>query len=314
MLDTNAIQNSFMDLLTAFSSQAASAFSSCLFYVQHSSLQTVDLFEKLIYNKGNQQEVYTKNERLIIEKILQYHICSEFYIFEKRQRILCRIIAIDLSFSSSLIHDAIAAMKICNKALEGYNLYILVGSDSIHVGCDILGDIARTGCAISYPIEKNINWDALLYSFLEIIDEKGFVKFYYSVIDAISDVHNCYDQTEQLAQGLCVPQNDFDDFGCDISDEILYVESGSQQEGNNNKFLDFLNEVEDAKRELSYITTNKVNTLEMLFEAEEQFEKAEKTPQVSDELEQTGDDNYDEYKDLLSNPEELIKALKSKNK
>lgn len=314
MLDTNVIENSFDDLLTAFSDKAASAFSSCLFSVQHSNSETVDSFEKLIYNKGDQQEVYTKSERQLIDKISQYHICSEFHIFEKHQRVLCRIIAIDLSFSNSLIHDAIAAMKICNKALEGYNLYILVGEESVHIGCDILGDPGRTGCTISYPIEKNIKWDALVYNFWEIIDDKGFIEYYHSLINTISCIYNCYSKDEPLYNSLYSQQEDDDDAWYDISDESLYHDFYESAESPCDDFLCFIREVEDVKKDLSFITTNKINTLEMLFEAEEQVEKAEKTPQIVEEAVQNHDDHYNDYKKLLSSPEELIKALKNRNK
>lgn len=313
MLDTNVIENSFDDLLTAFSDKAASAFSSCLFSVQHSNFGTVDSFEKLIYNKGDQQEVYTKSERQLIDKVSQYHICSEFHILEKHQRILCRIIAIDLSFSKSLIYDAVAAMKICNKALEGYNLYILVGEEAIHIGCDILGDSGRTGCTISYPIEKNINWDALIYNFWEIVDDKGFIEYYHSLIEAISYVYNCYAKDELLYEPLDITSDD-DDVWYDVSDESLYHDFSVSDESSCDKLLCFTREVEDVKKDLSFITTNKINTLEMLFEAEEQVEKAEKTPHVVEEAVQNHDDHYNDYKKLLSSPEELIKALKNRNK
>ncbi len=314
MFDTNIIENSFDELLTVFSARAASAFSSCLFSIQHGSSKTVDLFEKLIYNKGNQQEIYTKNERAIIDKILQYYICSEFHVFEKHQRVLCRILAIDLSFSRSLIHDAVAAMKICNKALEGYNLYILVGEEAIHVGCDILGDAGRTGCTISYPIERNINWDALLYNFLEIIDDKGFIQYYHSTIDAISSVHNCYNRGEKLDSPSFVSSDDSDDVWYDISDDNLYMNSQNNEQESYNKLQDFMREVEDVKNELAYITTNRVNSLEMLFDAEEQMKKAEQAQQTTESLEMQNEDHYDKYKSLLSNPEELIKTLKNRNK
>ena len=314
MLDSNSIENSFDVLLTAFSDRAASAFSSCLFSVQYNKFGTTDSFEKLIYNKGNQQEVYTKSERQLIDRISQYHICSEFHIREKHQRILCRIIAINLSFSESLIHDAIATMKICNKALEGYNLYILVGEETLHIGCDILGDPGRTGCTISYPIEKNINWEALIYNFLEIIDDKGFIEYYHSLIDAISYVYNCYNKDVPSYEPLPITQEDYNNEWYDVSDESLYHDYDESAELLCDKFLCFIREVEDIKKDLSFITTNKINTLEMLFEAEEQVEKAENTPHAVEISEESNDDHYNDYKSLLSSPEELIKALKNRNK
>lgn len=316
MFDCDAIENSFDDLMTAFSNQAALDFSSCLFSSGQNISNSLESFEKYIYTKGDQQEIYTKQERLFIESVPQYCICSEFYLFENRQRITCRLIAIDLKESISLVYDSIAIMKICNKALDGFNVYILVGSDAVHIGCDVIGDASKTACAISYPIMKTINWDFLLYTFLEIVEDKGFLNYYRSLIESIAAIHTCY--TEQGNSYDSLNSVNMDDYyeerWYNVSDENLYQDAPENEDDVINHMSCFLSDVKNAKFDLSFITTNRINPLEMLFDAEIQAERAAK---VQENIKSTTEENEiqnEELSSLLSDPEKLIKALKNKKK
>ncbi len=312
MFDSYIIEDNFIDLLTAFSKQAASAFSSCLFPIEHSLPHSLGSFEKFIYNKGNPSEVYTKVERLLIARIPDYHICAEFTLFENRHRVPCRIIAIDLTNSSSLTYDAIAAMKICNKALDGFNIYILVGPNAIHIGCDILGD-ASSACVISYPIVKSINWDALLYTFMELIDDKGFLKYYHSLIEAIASVFNCYRETDAEQSVFTSYNSDEDEPWYDISKINTYRDNNDHSNDGFDLLRQFILEVEETQMELAFIKSNKVNPLEMLFDAEAQAEAAEKLNILPINNDNSQETPNEDFRALLSNPEELIKALKRKS-
>lgn len=312
MFDSYIIEDNFINLLTAFSKQAASAFSSCLFPIEHSLSHSLGSFEKFIYNKGNSSEVYTKAERLLIARIPDYHICAEFTLFENHHRVPCRIIAIDLTNASSLTYDAIAAMKICNKALDGFNIYILVGPSAIHIGCDILGD-ASSACVISYPIVKSINWDALLYTFMELIDDKGFLKYYHSLIEAIASIFNCYGEMDYEEHKFASYNDDDDEPWYDISQINPYRNNDECVNDGFDLLRQFTLEVEEAQQELTFIKSNKVNSLEMLFYAEAQAEAAEKLDVSTISTSESEKPVSQDYRVLLSNPEELIKALKRKS-
>lgn len=314
MLDSYRVENCFDDLLNAFSERNASAFSSCLFSISNKNSQTIDTFKKLIYNKGNQEEIYTKNERSIIDRIPLFSVCSEFNMYEKRHRVSCRLIAIDLTNSTSIVYDALAAMKICNKALAGFNIYIVVGPSSVYIGCDMLGGDAKTSCSISYPINSKINWESLLYIFSDITEDEGFLKYYYSLLNAILSVFNCYENVdENLYDTISYYQLEEDeDRWYDPSDVSLYHD---EQETNNELYdslIAFEDDVEDAKKELDFIKTNRVNSLEMLFEAEKQIIEATDDYQSNDTFTNEVDGYSEELHSLLSNPDELIKALKNR--
>lgn len=314
-MDSYRLENCFYDLLNMFSEKNASAFSSCLFSVKCNTSNLTESFKKLIYNNGIQEEVYTKQERLIIDSIYDYSVCSEYFIYDKHQRILCRLIAFDLTKSTSLVYDALAVMKICNKALNGFNIYMIVGSDSIHIGCDMLGGESKTSCLISYPINNKVNWESLLYIFSDVTEDKGFLKYYYSLLNTILSVFDCYDNAdadENLHNTSSYDQfEDDEDHWYDPSDESLYHD---QQKLFNNYYEPlsaFEYEVEDAKKELDFIKTNRVNSLEMLYEAEKQTEGTKEYYQHYDSSEEKN--NYsEELHALLSNPDKLIKVLKNK--
>ena len=68
------------------------------------------------------------------------------------------------------------------------------------------------------------------------------------------------------------------------------------------------------KKELDFIKTNRVNSLEMLFEAEKHEENSLETHKLNDILNFQEDEYSEELHSLLSNPDELIKALKNKSK
>ena len=313
MLDGFVIENNFIDLLTAFSNDAASAFSSCFFPVEHSTPLSVGSFEKFIYNKGNSSEVYTRIERSLIASVPNYCICNEFNLFENRHRVSCRVIAIDLRHTSSLTYDAIATMRICNKALDGFNTYILVGPNAIHIGCDILGSASQNACAISYPITRSINWDALMYTFMELIDDKGFVKYYHSLVEAIASVFNCYSDMddERYVSPYCTDEDDEPWY--DISQISTHRNNEEKADDGFDLLRRFYFEVEEAQQELAFIKSNKVNSLEMLFDAEAQADAAAKINVEPTSTVENDEPINKDYHALLSDPEELIKALKRKN-
>lgn len=313
MLDNYILETCFEDLLNVFSGKNASAFSSCLFSVDTNNTESVNSFEKLIYNKGSQEEIYTKKERLIIDNVSQFNVCSTFYMYERHQRVLCRIIAIDLTNSNSPIYDSIATMKICNKALDSFNIYILVTAKHAHIGCDLLEEKSKTSCLISTPINHKINWESLLYVFLEINDNDGFLKYYYSVTDAIASIYTCYDHKEiSNDMAFCYQSDDYEEHWYDPSDNSLYCNISEEIDEIYDLFDSFEKEVENIKKELDFIKSNRVNSLEMLFEAEKQIIQDDNDYPTND-VSNADEDIYSEkLHSLLSNPDELIKALKNR--
>lgn len=314
MLDEYMIEEKFDKLMSEFSYHTISDFSACLFSLDYKKVQDVCEFDKFIYTKGNEQEVYTKKERDIIGQIQTICIISEWCLLLKHHRVMCRVIALDLRSSTMPLYDAVAGMKICNKALDGYNTYILVCEDRIFVGCDSFGGTSKTNCEISYPIKKEIEWDALFYLFLNIKIDKDFLDYYRTLIDVVKAVDDCY-YSEQKDDEKLILMNDEDDTCYDLSNESLYIVSDEENltESNVELISDYYLEASEIMMELSYIESNKVNPLEMLFEAE----KLVYDEELSNNFSTQSRDDYvikDEHRVLLSDPEKLIKLLKGQSK
>lgn len=314
MLDEYMIEEKFDKLMSEFSYHTISDFSACLFSLDYKKVQDVCEFDKFIYTKGNDQEVYTKKERDIISQIQSVCIISECCLLLKHHRVMCRVIALDLRSSTTPLYDAAAGMKICNKALDGYNTYILVCEDKIFIGCDSFGGESKTNCEISYPIKKEIEWDALFYLFLNIKIDKDFFDYYLTLIDVVKAVDGCY-YTEKKDDEKLILMEDEDDTWYDLSDESLYIVTDEENPTGSNVDLisDYYLEASEIMMELSYIESNKVNPLEMLFEAEKLVHDEE----LANNFSTKSRDEYvikDEHRVLLSDPEKLIKLLKGQSK
>lgn len=142
-------------------------------------------------------------------------------------------------------------------------------------------------------------------------------KEYYTLLNAILSVYNCYDETdENLYNNTFYHQfEDDEDRWYDPSDESLYHAEQDIIDDLYDSLVEFEVEVKDAKQGLDFIRSNRINSLEMLFDAEQQLSDAQEEPQSDDNSSIEEDEHYSEnLHALLSNPSELIKALKNKNK
>lgn len=316
MIDEYMIEEKFDRLISDFLFHTISDFSACLFSIDYKKIQEVCEFDKFIYTKGNEQEVYTKKERDIISQIQSVCVISEWSQFLKQHRIMCRVIALDLRMSATPLYDAVAGMKICNKALDGYNTYILVCADKVFVGCDSFGGTSKTNCEISYPIKKDIEWDALFYLFLNTKIDKDFFDYYRTLMDVVKAVDDCYYTEKKEEHENLLLMDDEDDTWYDLSDESLYIVSEDEEvsEADINRISDYHLEVCEIMAELSYIESNKVNPLEMLFEAEK-IEKIDKEFQInSDNYEDHSNPDDDKLQLMHEDPEILIKVLSKQHR
>lgn len=307
MYDVSCLDEKFNNLLDCFSVDTSFAFLEELYLTNSKNTLYAGPFERFVYSFGSNTEVYTKRERDFIERISQIVVFSQFVLTGKKSSVPCHIIAVDLSSSSNLIYDAIAFMKICNKALASFNSYLIVSDNSVLIGCDDLSHGENMGCNLSFPINTAIDWEALQEIFL-YIDDKSFVKYYYSLEDAISTIGDCYPDKEIELPYICCFDEENNEY---ITIRDLQF---AQVDEYNDKYIkdDFAEEVLSSKRDLSFIQSNKVNSFELLIEAE----SAKETESIP-VLEQVSDDDKNtemsEYQSMLDDPEALIRILKKRN-
>jgi len=309
MYDATFIESCFDNLVNSFNAHNSYEFLSSIYLTNTEDVSYIGSLEKLVYTVGDTSEIYTRNERCFIEKVKNVIVFSPFVVEGKRSNISCNIISVELPEFSDSIYSSIAFMKICNKALDGFNIYLLVSKEAIYIGQDDLESTNTLGCKLSYPIMSNIDWDRLQDAFL-YVDTNSFQYYYNSLSDAITSIDDCYEDSISLDDG----QYYFDE----ESDKYIFLSYSSftnetslkpREESKN----DFDNDVQYSKESLSYIKTNKVNSLELLMDAEiiEQSSTEQDIPIVHQTSEDTDASLINES--MLDDPEALIKFLKKRN-
>lgn len=310
MYDATFIESCFDNLVNSFNAHNSYEFLSSIYLTNTEDVSYIGSLEKLVYTVGDTSEIYTRNERCFIEKVKNVIVFSPFVVEGKRSNISCNIISVELPEFSDSIYSSIAFMKICNKALDGFNIYLLVSKEAIYIGQDDLESTNTLGCKLSYPIMSNIDWDRLEDTFL-YVDTKNFQYYYNSLSDAIASIDDCYEDSISLDDG----QYYFDE----ETDKYIFLTYSSFRNKTEPKPLeesknDFDDEVQYSKESLSYIKTNKVNSLELLMDAE--FMEQSSTDQDIPIVHQTSEDIDASLinESMLDDPEALIKFLKKKNK
>lgn len=272
--------------------------------------------QKFIFLHGNQEEVYTAMERKFIERIGDIYIFPEFYKKTKRGNMPCRFIAVDLSKWQDDIYNAVFFMKIIIKAFSGFSLFVIKSNDGIHLGARLFDKIEWKNCTLSKADDLPDILDETVWA----NDMDNFHDFYNSVIEAIAPVASNYIGYEETILRKRGVQYSYIDmlyevesiYGESVLDELdryrdIFEEVEAQE------FADILEEyLEDLKN----VQSTKVNTIEMLFEAEELEKIAEKTEEqrnrdFENSINSNSERDYTVLEELNGDPEAIIKKLKS---
>lgn len=276
---------------------------------------TEDL-QRLIFLQGNQEEVYTVKERKYIEQVGMVYIFSEFYKKTKHGNMPCRFIAVDLSKWQDDIYHAVFFMKIIIKAFSGFSIFVIKSNDGIHLGARLFDKTEWRNCTLSKSDDLSDILDEAVWE----NDTDNLFDYYNSVIEAIvpmADDHIGYDEKILRSRGV---QHGYIDmlhevesiYGESILDELeRYRDTFEKVEEQG-----FTEILEECMEDLKDVCSIKVNTIEMLFEAEELEKMAEKTEaQRNADLESfinsNSESNYTELEGLDDDPEAIIKKLKS---
>ena len=317
------------DLTLSYTLQNSCTFlSRCYLLEEGSKLQSCQL-SRMIYTLGNQHEIYTRNERNYIDGFLQ-EVGTYSYTKQAHGRAIpCRIASVNFSDAVDPLYECIKFMKIFNKAFDGLNIFLFVISDGIHFGSsNIWADDSDGGCIISPCLTKSSNWSVIYSNFLYRDDSEDFFKYYFGVMALIYSFRDslCWAAEDQeILYPSCYP-GDTEDYIDRISHAIVHKGHNSYPD-----FSDFDAKSEDAvnnfdlerfdadvlccKYDLSYIKTNRVNPLEMLFAAETAFTESQLTEKELERQTNSSDnssltDNDRRNFELLSDPIALMKKLK----
>ncbi len=307
MYDEWMLEESFDQLINSFDINNVYDFASKLYLVESKDTSYIGPLEKLVYTIGDSTEVYTKKERDFISKVSETIMFAPFDLNGKKSKVQCSLIAVDLSEFIDPIYNSIAFMKICNKALTGFNIYLITTKESVFIGHDYLTNNYSVGCNISYPVAKKVDWVSLQNNFL-YINSQDFKTFYCSLCDAVALVYECYENNIEINDSIYY----FDE---ENSEYIIYRNSDEfdEQRYLQNSNESFLREVDDSQRDLKFIRTNKVNTMELLIDAERAEEHFDSTESLPDSSEKSSSLDLLAYSELLDDPEMLIKIFKKRN-
>ena len=293
--------------------------------IQDQAPRLVCSMEKLVFVYGNPNEVYSPAEIRFTEGIDRVFIYPDFFKSMSRGNMVCRVIAAKLNCSGNdAIKTCVSFEKIVDKALDGFNIFFFVTGDSVFYGCRLFDKTGKSDCVISMPIKEEILFEQMKEEISFYTCNENFLDFYNQYRNTITSGSSKTDDYEELIikrkgiQHTYLEQIDKVglELGVDVSREKeRYCSQFERDDGVS--FTEIFEEVEES---LSFIKSNRVNTYEILFEADEMMWQAEGAEAENDRLAieaaletPVDESEHDaEAEALFNNPEEMIKLLKKR--
>ena len=279
--------------------------------------------EKLVYVHGDPNEVYSPAEIRFTESIDNVYVYSDFFMNLNKGSMACRVIAARICCDG---HNALKACvsfeKIIDKALDGFNIFFFVTDESVLFGCKIFDKTGKSDCTLSRPIMTQTEFEQIQdeLSFLGNSDEfMDFYDYYRRVITCGNSQDDDYEMLIIKRRGLQFAYlEEIDDLGRELGVDMIREKERYRQLFEADSEVPFVALLEEVEESLSFIKSNRVNTYEMLFEADEMMRQAEEAEVENDRLAQHAVlDNASitvcddiEAKALLEDPEQMIKLLK----
>jgi len=334
MLDAQEynLTEAYENLLDSCTPQHACAFLTCCFLIDEECTLRSDQLSRLIYTEGDQNEVYTQDERDFVKEF-QPEVSHFAFVKQARSRsIPCRVVSTSLVDSQDPLYDGIKFMKIFNKAFAGLNVFLFVGAKGVFFGSTcIQSSELKIDCLISPCITRNCNWAAVYDNLLYRDEDSDFYRYYYGIINWIYSFRDCF-STNQDSDDRDIPFSNYyteddDDPADSVAKMIVHRGygyclsiDGSEGMPEEQELIfdpeEFDEDVSCCMRELAYIKTNRVNPLEMLFDAEMAYTQSQSAEQELEARKMATDDESDVSAvdqinlKMLSDPIALMKKLK----
>lgn len=281
--------------------------------------------ERLVFVYGDDNEVYSSAEIKYTEKVDKVFMYSDFNKTMHQGAMVCRVIAAQINEKG---HEAVASCvafeKIVNKALDGFNIFFFVAEDSVFFGCRVFEKNSKYDCALSNPIKEEHVFEQMSEDLMYSSDMERFMDYYGHIRSIItSDQDDSLSYEDILLRRRGMTQSYLDDL--DAIGDALGVDFSGEKERYSNMFNEdqeesFIAILDTVCENLAFIKSNRVNTYEMLFEADEMMRQAEQVEAENEKMSQTefqerednDDTSDDEARALLEDPEEMIKLLKKR--
>lgn len=206
-------------------------------------------------------------------------------------------------------------MKVINKACDVWPLFILKLNDGIHMGMKLFDPKLEVNCLLCKQAYTYDAFDTLS----DVIDKKDFIFIYKEIFDVINqvDVLNDYYEDRWIKKrGIQFEYiNELEELAHNMNIDLSYAIMCYKESFEEKYEYPFYIELKDALESLKCIKSSKVNTLEILFEAE----KVEYLVDKNEQKYLNEKENYEEEnneKEIFNisnkNPEEVIKLMKER--
>lgn len=293
--------------------------------IQDTTPRLVCSMEKLVFVHGDPNEVYSPAEIRFTERIEKVLVYPDFFKSMNRGSMACRVIAAKLSCSGNdAIKTCVSFEKITDKALDGFNIYFFVTEDSVFYGCRIFDKTGKSDCTISVPIKTEAVFNQMQEELAVYVDAEGFLDFYNQFVQTLTSDNWSDDDYERMIikrRGIQMSYlEEIDKIGREIGVDLSREKERYWQQFEDVRELSFADILADVEESLSFIKSNRVNTYEMLFEADEMMRQADEAEAENERLAmQAASENPmiesvqdTEAEALLDDPEEMIKLLKKR--
>lgn len=285
------------------------------------STQYAGTFEKFVFLNGNKDEIYTRQEIEFISAVGDIAVFTEFHKEAKRGLIPCKVVVTRNSILDP-VEFSIAFTKIINKASDGFNICVVFSEEGIILTCRAYDSVGNNYCLSdiikTYDQMEEV-YDDLMYS----PDYDGFIEYYSYVRECVrfktaaveypARNRNIHRPAYAYMDELWKVEHDT---GVSFAAEIERCFWGFEEQYEET----YADRVAEADEYLFKIESSRINTMEMLFEAEEMEKLATEVEQRNEtmlmqnnvENENNSEEIDTETKALLDDPESMIKLLKKK--
>lgn len=277
--------------------------------------------EKYVFLKGNTSEAYSKSEIDFIDGVVDFCVFGEFYKRTRKGMIPCRVISARID-NMDIISGGIAFTKIMNKALEGLNIGFVVSEEGLLFSSRLFEQGNNIGCLVSNLIRTEEQYEEIVSELIFGDSYDGFIEYYSYIKSVLHYTEEIIPYGETLRGTHRIPymyveelQDLEEHIGVSFAREIERCLLENEEPGE----LPYCEEVKECEEYLFKIESSRVNTMEILFEAEEMERLASEAEKKNDEILQRNDTNEndgsiieEEAKALLDDPEGMIKMLKKK--
>lgn len=273
-------------------------------------------FSQYVFLRSATDEIYGAQERKVIQQMDNIYLFPETKKIVARGVVPSRTIAADLRGIGGDIHDAVLFMKIVIKAFDGWPIFILRLADGIHIGMRLYERDQKKNCTLS----ESSQVEEILGNYMWSTGTKEFLMAYsimYETVSPVDESAKNYDEMALRRRGIQYEYiESLESIAHYMQLDTSYAIRCYKEWFDRENTYPFYMELQDALEDLQDIKSSKVNTLEMLFEAEEleriTYDNEQKYIQTLSSI-STEEDKSSEASSMSGkDPEEMIKLLKER--